>query len=134
MVCAPLAQMPEDLQTVAGVRAELFRRPEDAHLARPCAALLARAAVPPQILAQILEKAGITHFDSHAVPSIGTAPDGKNPPLCDRFENPLGDVEVGVNILHVVVFLERVHQAQELTRSRLLLDLDSRSREHRQLR
>jgi hypothetical protein len=111
MVCAPFAQMPEDLQTVASVRAELFGRPEDAHLERPRAVQLARAAVPPQIFAQILEKAGITHFDSHAVPSIGTAPDWKNPPLCDCFENPLGDVEVRVNILHVVVFLECVHQA-----------------------
>lgn len=134
MVCAPFAQMPEDLQAVAGVRAELFGRPEDAHLERPCAFWLARAAVPLQILAQILEKAGITHFDSHAVPSIGTTPGGKNPPLCDCFENPLGDIEVRVNILHVVVFLERVHQPQELPRSRLLLDLDGRSREHRQLR
>jgi hypothetical protein len=134
MVCAPFAQMPEDLQAVACVRAELFGRPEDAHLARPCAVQLARAAVPLQILAQILEKAWITHFDSHAVPNIGTAPDGRNPPLCDCFENPLGDVEVRVNILHVVVFLERIHQAQELARSRLLLDLNSRPREHGQLR
>ena len=134
MVCAPFAQVPEDLQTVARVRAELFGRPEDAHLARPYAVLLARAAVPLQIFAQILEKAGITHFDSHAVPSIGTAPDGENTPLCDCFENPLGDVEVRVNILHVVVFLERIHQPQELPRSHLLLDLDGRSREHRQLR
>ena len=134
MVCAPFAQMPEDLQAVASVRAKLFGRPEDAHLARPCAVQLARTAVPLQIPAQILEKAGITHFDSHAVPNIGTAPGGKNPPLCDCFENPLGDVEVRVNILHVVVFLERVHQAQELPRSRLILDLNGRPREHRQLR
>ena len=134
MVCAPLAQMPEDLQTVAVVRTELFGGPEHAHLARPFAVLLARAAVPLEIPAQILEKAGITHFDSHAVPNIGTAPDGKNPPLCDCFENPLGDIEVRVNILHVVVFLERVHQPQELPCSHLLLDLDGRSREHRQLR
>jgi hypothetical protein len=134
MVRAPFAQMPEDLQAVAGVRAKLFGRPEDAYLARPCAAQLARAAVPLQILAQILEKAGITHFDSHAVPNIGTAPDGKNPPLCDCFENPLRDVEVRVNILHVVIFLERVHQSQELACSSLLLDLDGRSRKHRQLR
>jgi len=134
MVCAPFAQMPEDLQAVAGVRAKLFGRPEDAHLERPCAVQLARAAIALQILAQILEKAWITHFDSHAVPSIGTTAGGKNPPLCDCFENPLGDVEVRVNILHVVIFLERVHQSQELARSRLLLDLDSRSGEHRQLR
>ena len=134
MIRAPFTQMPEDLQAVACVRAKLFGRPEDAHFARPCAVQLARAAVPLQIFAQILEKAGITHFDSHAVPNIGTAPDGKNPPLCDRFEHSLGDVEVRVNVLHVVVVLERVHQAQELTRSRLLLDLDSRSRDHRQLR
>jgi hypothetical protein len=134
MVCAPFAQMPEDLQAFAGVRAKLFGRPEDAHLARPRAVQLARAPVPLQILAQILEKAGITHFDSHAVPSIGTAPDGKNPPLCDCFENPLGDVEVRVNVLHIVVFLKRVHQAQELARSRLFLDLNGRPREHRQLR
>ena len=67
MVCAPLAQMPEDLQTVAVVRTELFGWPEHAHLARPFALLLARTAVPLEIPAQILEKAGITHFDSHAV-------------------------------------------------------------------
>jgi hypothetical protein len=134
MVCAPFAQMPEDLQAVACVRAELFGRPENAHLERPCAVRLARAAVLLQIPAQILEKTGVTHFDSHAVPTIGTAPGGKNPPLSDCFENPLGDVEVRVNILHVVVFLERVHQAQELPRSRLLLDLNSRPREHGQLR
>jgi hypothetical protein len=126
--------MPEDLQTVAVVRAEHFGRPEHTHLARPCAVRLARAAVPLQIPAQILEKAGITHFDSHAVPNIGTAPDGENPPLCDCFENSLGDVEIRVNVLHVVVLLECVHEAQELARSPFVVDLDSRPREHRELR
>jgi hypothetical protein len=90
MVCAPFAQMPEDLQAVAGVRAELFGRPEDAHLERPCAFWLARAAVLLQILAQILEKAGITHFDSHAVPSIGTAPDRKIPLYATASRIPSG--------------------------------------------
>jgi hypothetical protein len=134
MVCAPIAQMPEDLQTVAAVRAEPFGRPEHAHLTRPCAVRLARATVPLQIPAQILEKTGITHFDSHAVPNIGTAPDGKNPPLCDCFENSLGDVEIRINVLHVVVLLERVHEAQELAGGSFVLDLDSRPRKHRQLR
>jgi hypothetical protein len=59
--------MPENLQTLAVVRAEFAGWPEDAHLARLRPALLARTPVALEIAAQILEKTGITHFDSHAV-------------------------------------------------------------------
>ena len=67
VICAPLAQMPEDLQALAVLRADSVGGPENAHLARLRPALLARAAVALEIAAQILEKIGITHFDSHTV-------------------------------------------------------------------
>ena len=66
VICAPLAQMPEDLQTLAVFSPNLARGPEDAHITRLSPALLARTAVALEIAAQILEKTGITHFDSHA--------------------------------------------------------------------
>jgi hypothetical protein len=59
--------MPEDLQTLAVVRADLIGGPQDAHFARLSPALLARTAVALEIATQILEKTGITHFDSHDV-------------------------------------------------------------------
>ena len=67
VVCAPLAQMPEDLQALAVVRAGSLGRPKHPHLAGSRTVLLARTAVALKIAAQILEKTGITDFDSHAV-------------------------------------------------------------------
>src|SRR5690242_4669226 len=49
------------------------------------------------------------------------------------FEDSLGNVEVRVDLLHVVVLLELVDQAQDLLRLVLVLDGDGRLREHRQL-
>ena len=66
MVGAPLAQVAEDLQALAVRRGNGIRGPKDAHFTRLRPALLARATVALKIAAQILEKTGITHFDSHA--------------------------------------------------------------------
>ena len=136
VVCAPLAQMPEDLQALAVVRAGSLRRPKHPHLAGSRAVLLARTAVALKIAAQILEKTGITDFDSHAVSNIGIVRIRTYPPfasLGDGLEDALGDVEVRVDILHVVVLLEGVHQSQELPRRRLVLHAHSRAGQHREL-
>jgi hypothetical protein len=133
MVCAPLAQMPEDLQAVTVVRAGSLGRPQHPHLAGGRAVLLARAAVALKIPAQILEKTGITDFDSHAFPNIGIVRMATYPPLGDRFQDALGDVEVRVDVLNVVVLLEGVHEAEQLARGGLVLDAHCRARQHREL-
>jgi hypothetical protein len=51
----------------------------------------------------------------------------------DRLEHPLGDVEVRVDVLDVVVVLELVHEAEDLLRIPLVRHLDGRLRDHRQL-
>jgi hypothetical protein len=134
MIFAPLAEVPKDLQAVSLLRAKRVGRPEHAHLAHARRSVrLAGAAVVPQIAAQVVQKVGVTHFDSHAAPSIGCVRIATYPPLSDRFENPFGNVEVGVDVLDVVVLVESVHQPQELAGGGFVPYLDGRARQHRQL-
>ena len=51
----------------------------------------------------------------------------------DGLEHPLGDVEVRVDVLDVVVVLERVDQAEHLLCGALVLDLDRGLGQHRHL-
>ena len=77
--------------------------------------------------------------------TLGTGPDVSFPPrrieraepsglAGDRFQHLLGDVEVGVDVLDVVVVLERVDQAHHLPRLRFVLDGDGHLRNEHQLR
>jgi hypothetical protein len=59
--------MAEDLQPVGGIRAEILARPQDADLAPVVAAGFARTAVALEVTTQVVQKPGITHFDTHAV-------------------------------------------------------------------
>src|SRR5581483_629062 len=69
--------------------------------------------------------------------SVGERPAaraGRPPSLGrDRLQHGLGDVEVRVHVLHVVVLLERVHEPQELPRRGLVLDPDRGLRHERHL-
>src|SRR6266508_2495557 len=51
--------------------------------------------------------------------------------LDGRFEQLLGDVEVRVDALDVVVLLEAVQQPHDLARDALVLDVHRRLRQHR---
>src|SRR3989442_11533200 len=53
---------------------------------------------------------------------------------CDSFEQALRDVEVCVDLAHVVELLERIDQAKRLARRGLVVELDRRLRHHRRLR
>src|SRR5213080_4272990 len=95
--------------------------------AKACRSAAAKSsAVPRRCPTPILVKGGA---------SIGasTAQYRYEPSAGDGLEHALGDVEIRVDVLHVVVVLERVDQAQDLLRSALVRDLDCRLRDHRQL-
>jgi len=66
VVCAPFAEVPEDLHPIGHVRAKIFARPEDANLAAVFAVRLARASVGLEVDTQVVQKLLITHFDTHA--------------------------------------------------------------------
>src|SRR5436305_9018546 len=51
----------------------------------------------------------------------------------DRLQDVVGDVEVGVDVLHVVVLLERVDHAQHRLRLAGLVELDGSRRQHREV-
>ena len=79
MLFAPLAEVAEDLEAVGLLRAQLLRGPENAHLAGADAVRLARAAVALEKAAQVVQKARITYFDTHAVRNIGRVRCRDNP-------------------------------------------------------
>ena len=71
VVCAPFAEVPEDLHPIGHVRAKILARPEDPNLAAVLAARLARAPVDLEVATEVVQRPLITHFDSHAVRDIG---------------------------------------------------------------
>ena len=67
-------------------------------------------------------------------PAATPSPRGAAQPLGGGgLEHLLGDVEVRVDLLDVVVVLERVDQAHQLPRLALVVDRDGRLRQHREL-
>jgi len=72
MLGTPLAQVPEDLQSVRRV-GTFALRPKDANFADVGGPRLARAAVLEKKAPQVFEQGWITHFYAHAM-NIGSNP------------------------------------------------------------
>ncbi len=70
MLGTPLAQVPEDLQSVRRV-GTFALRPEDSHLADIGAEWVGRTAVLEEKAPQVLEQSWITYFYAHAL-NIGS--------------------------------------------------------------
>ena len=75
MLGTPLAQVPEDLQSVPSF-GTVALRPEDAHLADVGRLGLARTAVLEEITSQVFEQGWITHFYAHETPIGRSALEG----------------------------------------------------------